>query len=182
MTSYVVTEGPADALLIKRVLEEAAIHDVSVVPAGGSPAVASFAKSLMLRRPKALAVVVDADTTDEWRVRARERELYDLIKPAAGERPFRVFLAVPEVESVFFAKEVEPLWGELFGDDAWDVQSARLAPKAALSSKTGYPNLQNFIANLSPRVIKALTRTSLFQNLRSFLSKPSRWRPTDSSS
>lgn len=98
MKRYVVAEGPSDAARIEQILRSVGLSDVHVVPAGGKSALASFAKSIAISRPSAVAVVMDADTNQESLIREQEANFDDLMRSVSPSARVRLFLAIPNLE------------------------------------------------------------------------------------
>lgn len=99
MKAYVVTEGASDAAMVSRALTGAGLEDVHVAAAGGRSSAISLARSILRSRRRPVALVMDADTTDPARVREQEQVLSDLVSGSTKSPSFRVFLAVPVMES-----------------------------------------------------------------------------------
>ena len=59
---YVLVEGPSDAAFLRRILPREVLTDAELVPAGGRSAIASLARSLVVRRRTPIAVVIDSDS------------------------------------------------------------------------------------------------------------------------
>jgi hypothetical protein len=105
MKAYVVTEGAYDAALVPRALTSAGLENVHVAAAGGRSSAVSLARSILRSRRRPVALVMDADTTDPTRVREQAQVLSDLVfsdgvSGSTKSASFRVFLAVPVMESV----------------------------------------------------------------------------------
>jgi hypothetical protein len=62
----------------------------------------SLARSLLVRRRKPVAVLLDSGSVHPEVIQERRENTEELIRAAAGTVPVTVVLAVPELESVFF--------------------------------------------------------------------------------
>src|SRR2546423_11003177 len=101
MKAQIVTEGETDRVLLTHLLRIAAAEaDFEVRAAGGRSAAISLAKSLLRRAAPAVALVVDADTVDDRRIREEYSLLRDSMTEAtaSSQRPYAVILMVPEIE------------------------------------------------------------------------------------
>jgi hypothetical protein len=101
--AYVLVEGDADANFLRRVLNPDVQKDVEFVPAGGSAAIPSLARSLLVRRRVPVAVFTDSDSLNPTVIKERQQSLEELIELAAASVPVKVVVAVPEMEACFFA-------------------------------------------------------------------------------
>jgi len=122
MNVYIVTEGQFDATLLSRLLAEEVQVGVTIVAASGKSGAQSLARSLVAARRRPVALVLDADTTDEAFVHRQRLVARELLAMASPGIPTEVFMAVPSMEVLFFADPA--LLGRLTGGLAGD-QSAR---------------------------------------------------------
>lgn len=102
MKVYIVAEGQTDVALLQRLLQGRLGTDVEFVSGGGRSAAISLAQSLLLARLQPVALVMDADSVVIERVHEQENIYYDLLQARAMGVPFRVLLAVPAIEFLFF--------------------------------------------------------------------------------
>jgi hypothetical protein len=100
---YIFVEGPTDAELLRRVLPPDALRDAELVAAGGSAGVPSLARSVLVRRKRPVAVVIDSDSLDPEVIEERQQSTEDLIRAANASVPVKVVSAVPAIEAWFFA-------------------------------------------------------------------------------
>jgi hypothetical protein len=100
---YVLVEGQTDADFLRRVLASELTGDVELVPAGGSSSIPSLARTLVARRRKPVAVLMDSDSLAPDVIEERRDSTAELIQAAAGSVPVKVILAVPEMDAWFFA-------------------------------------------------------------------------------
>jgi hypothetical protein len=100
---YILVEGPTDAAILRRILPPEALQDAELVPAGGSPGIPSLARSLLVRRKKPVAVVMDADSVNPEVIEERQQSTEEFIRSADSSVPVKVVAAVPEIEAWFFA-------------------------------------------------------------------------------
>jgi len=102
MKAYILVEGPQDAEVFKRLLAQQLQQGVEFVAGNGISRPASLARSLLVRRRKPLAIVVDSKSVDPRIVRERRESTEELVKSVAAHVPVKVIVAVPEIEAVFF--------------------------------------------------------------------------------
>lgn len=100
MQKYVVVEGRLDAAVLRTLFEAAELADVTVLVGGGKSPAMSLAASIALSKEQHVAVVVDADTTDERLIAEQRRTFLDL--QGSAFRYTKLFLAVPTLEGDLF--------------------------------------------------------------------------------
>jgi hypothetical protein len=100
---YIFVEGPTDADFLRRILEPEELKDAEIVPSGGSSGIPSLARSVLVRRKKPIAVVMDADSNDPEVIKERQEDTEELIRAADASIPVKVVTAVPEIEAWLFA-------------------------------------------------------------------------------
>lgn len=166
--AYLVVEGESDADILKRLLPADLVAATQFVPAQGRGSALSLAGSLLADRMRPVALVVDAETDMPLVVREREEYLRYMLRQVSGDTPFEVFVAAPEIESVFVADRdvCRQLLGENLTDAEWEAAEAR--PKARLMAK--FLSLENLLASLSPPLIQALREHPIISGLIRFLS------------
>lgn len=169
MASYIVTEGPADAIVLRALLHEAGREDIRVLEGGGKSSAVSLGTSLALSDDNRVAIVVDADTTDPDKVSEQQDIFQDLQRDTSGDEACRLFVAVPTLEEDLF-KDVEHfssvfnlrLGGERVENDRQDWRSAlRMLlpqPHARRSEQEAIPKLRTDAAGqvIGHRLIKEL--------------------------
>jgi hypothetical protein len=102
MTAYLVCEGDRDAQLLKRVLPAELLNTVEIIAAGGLSSLKSLARSLIVRRQSPVVIVIDADLTVPSQVEERRKDIEEIVGSVAANTPFKVILAVPMLETIFF--------------------------------------------------------------------------------
>lgn len=93
--AYVITEGPFDAEILKQLLSAKVLRDTEFVVAHGRYGAQSVARTLLATRHIPVALVVDADTTDEARIAEQKDFLEELLRQASSGTRFQVFLIKP---------------------------------------------------------------------------------------
>lgn len=179
MKSYVLTEGPSDAVLVERVLRGRVASEPEVVAGGGRSSVVSLAKSILLSRPAVVAILLDADTLDPARVLGQETEWSDLLRATSNQRRFRFVQAVPEIEVVLFESAVR--WEELLGRplEEWGVNQsdALVRPREALRRILGHAQIgtrEVLFDRLDAQSIESMADHRMFREIITFLHHPSK--------
>lgn len=170
---YIVTEGQSDRGFLERLLPDIArTHSLTFMVSTGGNAALSTARSIAAVKAAPVALVVDADTTNEERVAERRAFLEEALGSAAAAAPWRVFLCVPEIEIVLFdAPEVlEQFFGTKFNE--LELELARAQPKRELNklcANRQIEGLSQLLEELPPKSIRALQKTPLARQLKEFI-------------
>ena len=128
--TYIITEGALDAELIKKILPGEVLDKVKVIFSGGFSSVLSKARSMLIQKPNSqIFIILDADTTNEFEVQEKNEFIEDYMKIVARGNRFKLFLQVPEIESVFFEKKdlIERIIGKKLTD--LEFEFAKEKPK-----------------------------------------------------
>jgi len=139
-----------------------------------------MARSLLVTRRDPVALLMDADTVDASRAREQERVYFDLLRPAAQQTPFRLFLAVPELEIVFLET---PYFAPQIAANEPDSETLRMTrPKHRLEqflSSAGFASEKAWIETLDETAIQSLAEHPLFVAVIAFVRRPQKWHPSD---
>jgi hypothetical protein len=157
MKAYVVTEGDLDRELLQFLLPTEISEDVAIVTAGGASGATSMARSLIALRRVPVALVVDANSISPDFVRERSLGLRELLQSVTVGTPAEVFLAVPEMEEIFF--QVPHLLGRVLKVDIPETLAimAEARPKDALSQLfDSHKSIKSM-----PQLLNALTSSDL---------------------
>lgn len=116
---YILVEAPSDAAFLRRILSQEVLKDAELVPAGGSLGIPSLARSLLVRRKRPVAVVMDSDSPNPDVIEERQQSTEDFIRSADASVPVKVVTAVPEIEAWFLAspETLEHIMGESVSAD-----------------------------------------------------------------
>lgn len=168
MITYVVTEGKCDVELLKKLLPAEVMGGVKIVEASGSYSAQSLARSIVASTQCPVALVVDADTVDELAIQERRDTLKDLLRQAAGRVPCEAFLAVPEMEAIFFQDRstLERIVAREVTDELWEAGNDR--PKEVLG-RLFNPDWDRLIHALDDDATKVLKNHPLIRHLSEFL-------------
>jgi hypothetical protein len=170
--AYVVTECAKDAAILQGILPLALLSGVEFIDGEGSYGAESIARSLLLSEQLPLVLVLDARTTDESLIEDQMSDLGFLMKQSAGRTPFKMAIAVPEIEAVFFQERqwVEELTQTRLTDLEW--QFAQRHPKEFLETLPGGSNrfVEVALAALTEEKRQRFRQHRLVQNVMEFLS------------
>ena len=174
MKTVAVTEGAADAAILVGILGAVMEPETfKVVAAGSRSSAVSLARSYLAVREFPIALVLDADMTDEARIREEELNLTELLAFAGARERFGVFLAVPTIEIVFFPNQAatEEMLGKSMSEDEWEA--AQYRPKDVLRKLIGgnhvsVPPIAELLKGRAPHV---LAEGPLMKRLADFISQ-----------
>jgi hypothetical protein len=173
MITYIICKGSFDAQLLKTVLPANLLTDVGVVAGGGVSAVKSLARSLVVRRRVPVIIVFDADSAVPELVEQRLKDIEEIVGMVAGQTPFKVVPAVPEMEIIFFqdVSLLSRLLGCIPQQDILD--RAVIQPKQALEELIARSEIihdrSQIIDRLANEDIEILRSSSVMQEIVHFL-------------
>lgn len=176
MKSVIITEGRADQLLLERLLESLELPKqlYQVVAAGGRSSAESLARTYLADSDYSVALVLDADTNDEERVREQELILDESLRSVGPSRPFLVLLAKPEIAVCLFEDRTtaEDLFGKALADEQWtraQFQPYRVA-RELVSGPNGTPcGAAEWVQCLNSSALARAARSPLITRLRDFV-------------
>jgi len=145
----------------------------------GSNSALSSARTLLVAKRLPVAFVVDANTNHQSSIIEREDLLNYSLNQVSPGIPFKVFLAIPEIEIVFLQDKslLENLAHRNFTDLEWKL--AQFQPKEFLSHVLGEDfNPETMLSELTDGTIDVFKKHPLVRELSEFLS--SVIQPTDS--
>lgn len=127
-----MVEGETDRVLLEHVLHAwVPSQTFDLVAAGGRSSAISLARTLLATTDRRVAAVVDSDTTDADRVSGQRGDLEASLASVGAVDRFRIILARPELEVVWFeTPEASALLGTHLPEE-WRVR-AQFEPKLAL--------------------------------------------------
>ncbi|WP_375472353.1 hypothetical protein [uncultured Nostoc sp.] len=170
--AYILTEGNRDIVILKCLLPQPIIQEIKFVDGSGQYGAQSLASTLLATRSIPVALVTDADTEDDSLVSEQLDTLNYLLRQASPGIPFKVLLAVPEIEIILVQNRplIEKLAERTFTDLEW--QLAQSKPKMFLEAVLGKdtPVIQKILTSASNDEIQTLQQYPLIQDLINFLS------------
>jgi uncharacterized protein DUF3226 len=174
MKVYLLVEGKSDLDLFRRLLPSEILPDTTIVTAGGRSNITSKASSLMVTKRRPLALVTDADTIEKDAVEQRLQSLQELVRSATAGVPYKIILAVPEIESWFFVvpEVLERLSGKKLSPEQQELGEMR--PKEVLAQifKNQEPwSVARLASELTELEVQTLRETQPRKELIAFLTE-----------
>jgi hypothetical protein len=172
MKAYVVTQKGLPEELVPRLLSQDSQDDVAIISAGDESDATSLARSLLVRRKVPVAMLLDAESISPHLVRQRTLELRALLTSVSAS-PAEVFLAVPELEAIFFQvpRLLERVLGLAIPETLEILAEAR--PKAALdrlfAQHQSIKTMSQLLSALTPGDSDELRKTKPIAELNEFL-------------
>ncbi|MEE3717588.1 hypothetical protein V2H45_12560 [Tumidithrix elongata RA019] len=102
MIAYVICDSVYGKQLLKTILPKRSLNQVEVVSTTGISSVKSLARSLVVLRQVPVFIVVDADSTIPELNQQYSKDIAEIVESVSVNTPVKVFLFVPEMESIFF--------------------------------------------------------------------------------
>jgi signal transduction histidine kinase len=174
MKTYIVTEAPCGETILQRILNTVASkNDFSVGNGGGRSSAVTLAMTLLGTRQSPVALVVDADSSDDARIVEERVTLQSLLASAGAASRFRLVLAVPEIEILLFPDRdtASQIFGRHLTDVEWtqaQFQPRKMANQLLINNgKTR--TIEQMIVRLSRRILQRLAEQPLIEELRQFI-------------
>jgi hypothetical protein len=170
---YVVTESERDAEILKSLLPKEVVKNTIFVAASNSYSAHSSARSLLIAKRRPVALVMSTKTTDEMNIQEQADFLREWVGKASGRVPFKVLLAVPEMEAVL--TETPSLLAGLTtkGFSQMELDLAKLQPKQFLLRVLGEERVAKlttkFINKLDAKTLADIRKHPLLNHLQDFL-------------
>lgn len=176
MKAVIITEGRTDQLLLERLLESLALpkQQYQVMAAAGQSSAESLARTYLADSDFPVALVLDADTTEEERVREQELILNESLRSVGPSRPFLVLLAKPEVAECLFEDRAtaEALFGKALTDEQWtraQFQPYRVARELVYGPNVKTWSPSELIQSLNASALARVAQSPLIARLRDFI-------------
>jgi hypothetical protein len=170
---YMVTKCPRDAAILQKILPESLLQSVQFVDGESEYGAESMARKLLSSKRSPVVLVMDAKTNDAALIEERRSDLGFLMRQAAAGVPFKMAIAIPEIEVVFFHDRamLEAMIQQPLTDLEW--QLAQHHPKDLLGTlPSGVDNFVEIaLASMSDSTIQTLRRHPLIQEIVGFLSQ-----------
>jgi hypothetical protein len=173
MIAYVITQEEHDAQLLQRLLPQELLEDVSFVVEEGLSSAKSLARSLIVRRRVPVALMMDADTVASELIAERRQSTTELLEIVAGGIPYRVVMAVPEMEGIYFQAPslIERVYGQNVSGSILTL--SRISPKAALQELSAQlqtaPDRTTLLDALTSQDMESMRESPVIQELSEFL-------------
>ncbi|BAU13916.1 hypothetical protein LEP3755_44590 [Leptolyngbya sp. NIES-3755] len=169
--AYLVTEQTSDAAILRSVLPESALESVQFVESKSDYDAESRAMSLLAEKRLPVVLVLNARTNDESTIQQRQADLGYLLRSYAGPVPFKLAIAVPELEVIFFQDRalIEDLLNRTFTDLEW--QFAQRHPQELLETlpegKAAF--VERMLRLLNEEQLQEIRQIPLIQGITEFL-------------
>jgi hypothetical protein len=164
---YVITEGQTDLDVLEKLLPELVTKDTGLILTDSA---VSHSRTILTTKRIPVAVVADANTDDEAAIYEQQDTLQYLLQQASARVPFKVLLAIPSIETIFFQDRplLEQLLNRHLTDTEW--QLAQYHPKKSLTYFLGENPLPGLLNKLTDQAILILQKHPLITELTEFLS------------
>jgi hypothetical protein len=174
MSASVLTEANFDGMLLATLLaDEEKREGIEIGVVSGLSSGYSFARTMLAVKRIPVAVVIDAHSPEQEAASERQRSVEEVLGDAAAGVPFRVIVAVPELEILFFKRP--QLLKKVYGKNvtALITELGQVSPRRALQKldpDLNYEHLRfKILKAMDEEDIKALRATALIKELLSFL-------------
>lgn len=183
MAFVVVTEGEKDKRLLEWLLQEelrAQPGEIRIINAGGWSAADALARSYLAAGDDTVALLVDADSTHPKGVQDRRMFLQSSLGMVGRGDRYRVFLAEPEIERLFFSEDwiIEALAGQPVSRE--DLIRGEYESKRILDKLLGEQDLREILGRLSDEARAAMREHPPVRDLLAFLEEVRRGTPVAS--
>jgi hypothetical protein len=169
--AYLLLEGNNNQEILEKLLPKNLIQDVKFVVGNGQYQVRSLASSLLATRHIPVILVLDANTDNESQIFEKSDLINYLLRRAAAKTPFKISLAIPEIETIFLQDKslIEKIAKRQFNDLEW--QLAQSKPKEFLETVLGTdkPIYETIFSSISNEEIKIFQQHPLLQEIIDFL-------------
>ena len=170
---YVVTKGTTDTLLLQKLLPANVKSDVAFIEGKGKSSAESMSRSLLAVKQRPLALVLDANSSNEAAIEEYRHVVREFLGQASAGTEYEVFLAVPEIEGLFFYDRT--VLHSLIGLDPGDISFAvgQYVPRKTLCELLNREssNFEDLVSSLDDNAICVLQSHPLIQDLSEFLTK-----------
>ena len=170
--TIVVVEGKLHEMILKAILPADVNKRTQFIVGSSRYSAQSLARTILAYERQSVALVLDASTTDESSVKEQFAYLRNALREVAFNLPCEAFLAVPEIEAIFFeSKALIEKWAQRKIPPAeWEY--AQMMPRRMLE-KIGAGDyrlrLSKMLRQLDNATIKELQQHTLINQLCAFI-------------
>ncbi|MCI0487944.1 MAG: hypothetical protein L0229_15235 [Blastocatellia bacterium] len=173
--AYLVTEGPADAEIIKKLLPDDIVQDIEFVVGSGLYSAQSLARSILAVKETPVALVLNADMTNEASIQEKEDFYREALRQASSGAKFEVFLAKPGVDTFVFQNPHFMEWLAEQNYSKADLNTLRshsgeFLYKSESKNSQDVLLLENILDDIDRKTIKAIQKSTFINDLIKFLS------------
>jgi len=172
MNVYAVFDSVASARLVGRIIEDPSL----LLAAGDVESSAIMMAGGALRREFTPTVLVlDSDSVEERAILTQQVELDGIMSLYGSKIPYRVVLAVPQVEAILFSDRegFEKALGRKVADLDWF--EARFRPRAVLKRLLAASDYEDALRNLGKALddaaVRRMSRHPIIQEIRGFMAE-----------
>jgi len=173
MKAYVVMEGLTNVQLITNLVPQDIRPQITVVPVGERANLSSVARTLLVIRRKPVAALVNANTVDEKSVLEKRQETEGLLRAMSGGVPFKVFMMVPEIETLLFnaPEAIERITGQQLSAD--NLALSRHNPRQVILQlgQNKSDIIEQIVSGLTTEDLSLIRESSPMRELIEFLSE-----------
>lgn len=180
MNACILVEGNFDGMLLAMLIgAEQEKYEIEIRVAGGASAAFSYARTLLATKRTPVAILIDADSIEPEVAEARRQDAEEVIGESAAGVPFRVLVAVPELEVLFF--ERPDLLRRVFAGQVTDhlLELGRLSPRRILErlaqGKSIHHVRVDVLREINTEDHQALRNTTLIRELLEFIQVATRF-------
>lgn len=153
--NYIVTEGPADIVILKKILNNQILKNTEILGGAGYPTIVSLARSLLSSKNCRVAILIDSDSIDEKTINERYNYVFNNLNSIDTDKNFKIFLFIPSIEKSLFENNVDK------------EKYKNFFPFK--NNRKNINDLNNFMELLSPREIEKIRQSSNIEELIIFL-------------
>lgn len=170
--AYVITEGQSDVDILRKLIPDELVKDTEFIAASSQYNAQSLATTILAVKTKPVALLLNANTDNETLVQEKSNLLYQLLRQSSPGIPFQVFIAVPELEAIFFQDKhlIERLIKHSLSNVEW--QLAKSHPKGFLIKylDNNLEYLEIIFTSISADEIRTLQQHLIINQMITFLS------------
>jgi hypothetical protein len=173
--AYLITEGRLNSEILKMLLPKDLIQSVEFVPASSSYSVQSLARSILATRRAPVAVVLDAETDDEQKIREQKEFYEQTLNQVSTRTMFGVFIAKPDLPSILLKYPRFVDWLEHHRSSRSNTDSNRQQKLLEEIKKVFDPQEEgSALLSLDHRTLEQLRKNLLLRSLTKFLGSVAR--------
>jgi hypothetical protein len=167
--AYVITEGPAAAAVLKKLLPEDLTGRTEFVIASSRYSLQSLARSILATRHRPVAVVIDAETYNDGKIQEEEEFLNATLRQVAVDTKSRVFIAKPDLMSVLSEDSALGKHATRHASKSAAVSEGRSKSLREINKDADMAHLGNLLDKLDTRTLTDIRKQPFFSAIAKFL-------------